>query len=203
MIKDNLSNDQARRFFNDKCEPEKIELYSSRYAYVLQACIAKSFHSCFQTMSYVKMFKKMRKWGRFRVEMAHLLGGIKLKLFQARKYKKKAQTGNQPKGAAAKMTYEFLQTFNEDMPDMNDRGKIKVPNQEGEIENTKQDIGLIGKPFHGGRYPDILDILVYGALRGTQDLDIYNFLFKKTTQIERWYNQMQDEVDRSACKQHA
>ena len=84
---------------------------------------------------------------------------------------------------------------------MNEKGKIKKP-VDGEVENTKQDIGLIGKPFHGGRYPDILDILVYGALRGTQGLDIYNYLFKKTTEIERWYNQMQDEVDRSACKQH-
>ena len=201
FLESNLSNDQKRRFFNEKCEEDKIEFYATKYAWTLQACITKSFHSCFQLMSYVHMFRKTRKWGRMKVEMAHLMGAIKMRIFQKRKYCKKAETGNQPKGTAMKLTYEFLQTFNEDMPDLADRGKV-IKKDDGEGDNTKSDIGLIGKPFHGGRNPDILDILVYGALRGTKGLDVFNFLFRKTVQIERWYTRMQDEVGKSACKRH-
>eukprot|EP00484_Ammonia_sp_Unknown_P026663 CAMPEP_0197035856 /NCGR_PEP_ID=MMETSP1384-20130603/13529_1 /TAXON_ID=29189 /ORGANISM="Ammonia sp." /LENGTH=439 /DNA_ID=CAMNT_0042465959 /DNA_START=47 /DNA_END=1366 /DNA_ORIENTATION=+ len=205
FVKANLSNDQQRRIFNEKCDDEKVEFYATKYAWTLQACIAKSFHSCFQLMSYVKMFRKMRKWTRFQVESAHLFGGIKMRVMHRRRYCKRAQTGNQPKGQAMKLTYEFLQTFNEDMPDLNERQKLKKPkkNVEGEqVENTKQDIGLIGKPFHGGRNPDIMDLLVYGALRGVRGLDVYDFLLRRITQTDEWCTRMQDEVGKSACKQH-
>eukprot|EP01083_Nonionella_stella_P033035 90446_1 len=201
FLESNLSNDQHRRYFNDKCDKEKVKFYSTKYPWVLQACIAKSFHSCFQLFSYVKMFRKTRKWSKLMVERTHLLGGLKMRVLQKRKYCKKAETGNQPKGQAMKLTYEFLQTFILDMPDLTDKGKI--PKSKGDEEdNTKADIGLIGKPFHGGRSPDILDLLVYGALRGTQGLDIYNYLFRKATQIDDWYRKMEDEVGLSSCKKH-
>jgi len=128
-----------------------------------------------------------------------------MRVMHRRRYCKRAQTGNQPKGQAMKLTYEFLQTFNEDMPDLNERQKLKKPqkNVEGEqVENTKQDIGLIGKPFHGGRNPDIMDLLVYGALRGVRGLDVYDFLLRRITQTDEWCTRMQDEVGKSACKQH-
>eukprot|EP01084_Bolivina_argentea_P151134 263827_1 len=203
FIESNLSNDQHRRIFNDKCDSDKILFYTSKYVWTLQACTAKSFHSCFQLMSYVKMFRKLRKWSRFMIERTHLIAAIKLRVLRKRKYCKKAQTGNQPKGAAMKLTYEFLQTFNVDMPDLNNKGKIPKPKDiNDDNDNTKADISLIGKPFHGGRSPDILDLLVYGALRGTQGLDVYTFLFRKATQIEDWYTRMQDEVGKSSCIKH-
>eukprot|EP00483_Globobulimina_turgida_P006367 UN06377 len=95
LIESNLTNDQRRRFINDKCDKDKIEFYTSKYAWTLQACIAKSFHSCFQLMSYVKMFRKTRKWSRYKTETTHLFGAVKMRVLQKRKYCKRAQTGYQ------------------------------------------------------------------------------------------------------------
>ena len=132
-----------------------------------------------------------------------MFGAIRFRIVQKRKYCKRAQTGNQPKAAAMKSTYEFLQTFNEEMPDIADRRKFAAADEDA--ENSRSDVRLIGKPFHGGKSPDVLDLLVYGAIRGCQGLDVYNFLFRKREMenLQKWYTQMQDEVGRSACKKHA
>ena len=52
------------------------------------------------------------------------MSAIKMRMFHKRKYCKKAQTGNQPRGTIMKSTYKFLQTFNENMPDLTETGKI-------------------------------------------------------------------------------
>ena len=107
-------------------------------------------------MSYVRMFRKMRRWSRWRVEMAHLLGAVKLRALHKRRYCRKAETGNQPKAAAMKATYEFLQRFHADMPDIAQRRRLSRDEQEQlDTVDSKADGALVGKPFHGGRTPDI------------------------------------------------
>ena len=51
LIEQNVGNDVHRRLFNDKCAAEQIAFYSTKYVWTLQACIAKSFHSCFQVFN--------------------------------------------------------------------------------------------------------------------------------------------------------
>merc|ERR1719464_977120 len=107
------------------------------------------------------MFRKMRKWGRWRVEMAHLFGAMRLRA-QKRKYCRRAETGNQPRAAAMKTTYEFLQRFHDDMPDIAQRRLLSKDAQE-QLDAKWAEARMAGKPFHGGRTPDMADLLVFGA----------------------------------------
>ena len=98
--------------------------------------------------------------------MAHLFGAIKLRVLHKRKYCRRAETGNQPKAAAMKATYEFLQRFHAEMPDIAQRRRLSRDEQE-ELDN-KAEVALVGKPFHGGRTPDVADLLAFGAIRGVK-----------------------------------
>ena len=178
-IKSTLSKEEQAVFFD--CNENDLFYFTNEFIDLLRFNQVKSFSRSFQLFDYVSMFRKRRNWTRIRREMAHLRGGFWSRLRLKKQLKQRLGESNSsylPLSGGLKGT---LVRFLDSLPRQRDAtGKLTL------------------KPFHGGNRPDVLDILVCGAIQPCKKLDMYQDM-KEVPKLEQWLQTTEDEIGQTSC----
>ena len=166
------------KFF--ECDSNDLEYYTNELIDLIRIDQISSFGRAFQLFDYVKEFKKTRKWGPVRRDAVHLRGGVSSRLFLKPKLVKKLnnESSRMPLvGGLKGSLIQFLDTLRRDKDD------------------------TTVKAFHGGNKPNILDVLVCGAIRSCVELDMMKDV-RNIPRFEQWFQQINDEISVTACVKH-
>jgi hypothetical protein len=151
---------------------EELEQFANTFPYLVKANQVPNFWRAFQVCDYLRLFKKLRKWNLHFVDMAHFWSGFYLRC-QKRKWLRSAHCTTGPRNTLRREVETFLMSFDR-------HGSKKFPT------------------FHGGRHPDLVDLLVYGSLNAGKDLDLFKTC-KNLPRFTNWFELVKDEIGDTQC----